>query len=74
MEFRLFKRKSWIERHKPEIKALGAIAAPLVVKGTGYLITTLRKSILYTLDADYRKQVDLERAKILDNCKREFSR
>jgi hypothetical protein len=70
----IFKRKTWIRRHKTEIKALGEVIVPAMTKGSSYLITTLRKSILYTLDADYKKQVDLERKKILDKCKQEFSR
>jgi len=66
----IFKRKSWIRRHKTEIKDIGKV----LPKAITYLISNLRRSTLYTLDADYKKQVDLERKKILDKCKREFSR
>jgi hypothetical protein len=70
----IFKRKSWIRRHKSEIKGIGKVITPVLPKAITYLISNLRRSILYTLDADYRKQVELERKKILDKCKREFSR
>jgi hypothetical protein len=70
----IFKRKTWIRRHKTKIKAIGKVITPVLPKAITYLISNLRRSTLYTLDTGYRKQVDLERKKILDKCKREFSR
>jgi hypothetical protein len=66
----IFKRKSWIRRHKTEIKDIGKV----LPKAITYLISNFRRSTLYTLDADYRRQIELERKKILDKCKQEFSR
>jgi len=70
----IFKRKSWIRRHKSEIRDIGKVITPVLPKAITYLISNLRRSTLYTLDADYKKQVELERKKILDKCKQEFSR
>jgi hypothetical protein len=70
----IFKRKNWIRRHKSEIKTIGKVITPVLPKAITYLISNLRRSTLYILDADYRRQIELERKKILDKCKREFSR